>query len=154
MIPKQAYTTEFNELAVKRVTGGNSIAVMIKELGLGEQTLRNWVKRRWQKANLKALVTRQSRQRQWNCRDYEQKISHSDSRYVNSANAIAKNWSKQEKSLTLCAPRWAATHRRKVVSGKYAMTWEKTSLPWCMRVFGGYPQKAPILRLDVQIETR
>ena len=40
-IPKQAYTTEFKELAVKRVTDGNSIAVVIKELGLGDQTLRN-----------------------------------------------------------------------------------------------------------------
>lgn len=43
-IPKQAYTTEFKELAVRRVTDGNSIAVVIKELGLGDQTLRNWVK--------------------------------------------------------------------------------------------------------------
>ena len=43
-IPKQAYTTEFKELAFKRVTDGNSIAVVIKELGLGDQTLRNWVK--------------------------------------------------------------------------------------------------------------
>ena len=43
-IPKQAYTTEFKELAVKRVTDGNSIAVVIKELGHGDQTLRNWVK--------------------------------------------------------------------------------------------------------------
>ena len=43
-IPKQAYTTEFKELAVKRVTDRNSIAVVIKELGLGDQTLRNRVK--------------------------------------------------------------------------------------------------------------
>lgn len=43
-IPKQAYTAEFKELAVKRVTGGESIAVVVKELGLGDQTLRNWVK--------------------------------------------------------------------------------------------------------------
>ena len=50
-IPKQAYTTEFEELAVKRVTDGNSIAVVIKELGLGDQTLRNWVK---------AVATRQT----------------------------------------------------------------------------------------------
>jgi transposase len=43
-IPKQAYTTEFKELAVARVKDGESIAVVVKELGLGEQTLRNWVK--------------------------------------------------------------------------------------------------------------
>lgn len=43
-IPKQAYTTEFKELAVKRVKDGQSIAVVVKELGLGDQTLRNWVK--------------------------------------------------------------------------------------------------------------
>lgn len=43
-IPKQAYTTEFKELAVKRVKDGESIGVVVKELGLGDQTLRNWVK--------------------------------------------------------------------------------------------------------------
>ena len=41
---KQAYTTEFKELAVKRVKDGQSISSVIKELGLGDQTLRNWVK--------------------------------------------------------------------------------------------------------------
>jgi transposase len=43
-ISKQAYTTEFKELAVKRVKDGQSISTVIKELGLGDQTLRNWVK--------------------------------------------------------------------------------------------------------------
>ena len=43
-IPKQAYTIEFKELAVKRVTDGESIAVVVKELGLSDQTLRNWIK--------------------------------------------------------------------------------------------------------------
>jgi transposase-like protein len=43
-IPKQAYTVEFKELAVKRVKAGQSIGVVIKELGLGDQTLRNWIK--------------------------------------------------------------------------------------------------------------
>jgi transposase len=43
-IPKQAYTTEFKELAVKRVAEGEAIAKAAKELGLSEQTLRNWVK--------------------------------------------------------------------------------------------------------------
>ena len=43
-IPKQEYTAEFKELAVKRVKGGQSIAVIAKSLGLVEQTLRNWVK--------------------------------------------------------------------------------------------------------------
>ena len=38
------YTTEFKELAVKRVKDGQSISTVIKELALGDQTLRNWVK--------------------------------------------------------------------------------------------------------------
>jgi transposase len=43
-IPNQAYTTEFKELAVKRVTDGQAIPAAAKDLGLNEQTLRNWVK--------------------------------------------------------------------------------------------------------------
>ena len=34
----------FKELAIKRITDGASISVVVKELGIGEQTLRNWVK--------------------------------------------------------------------------------------------------------------
>jgi len=43
-IAKQAYTLEFKELAVKRVKDGQSLSGVAKELGLVEQTLRNWVK--------------------------------------------------------------------------------------------------------------
>ena len=43
-IPKQAYTIEFKELAVKRIKGGQSVSRVCKELGLSDQTLRNWVK--------------------------------------------------------------------------------------------------------------
>ncbi len=43
-IPKQAYTPEFRELSVKRVQSGQSIGLVAKDLGLIEQTLRNWVK--------------------------------------------------------------------------------------------------------------
>ena len=43
-IPKQEYTPEFKELAVKRVNSGQRIAAVAKDLGLVEQTLRNWVK--------------------------------------------------------------------------------------------------------------
>ena len=43
-IPKQAYTREFKELAVKRVKDGQALAGVAKELGLVEQTLRNGVK--------------------------------------------------------------------------------------------------------------
>jgi len=43
-IPKQEYTAEFKELAVKRVKEGQSIGPAARELGLVEQTLRNWVK--------------------------------------------------------------------------------------------------------------
>ncbi len=43
-IPKQEYTPEFREMAVKRVNEGQSIGAVAKELGLSDQTLRNWVK--------------------------------------------------------------------------------------------------------------
>ena len=43
-IPKQAYTAEFKELAVKRIKEGQNIGVLAKELGLSDRTLRNWVK--------------------------------------------------------------------------------------------------------------
>lgn len=43
-IPKQEYTTEFRELAVKRFREVGSVGGVAKELGLVEQTLRNWVK--------------------------------------------------------------------------------------------------------------
>lgn len=43
-IPKQEYTAEFKELAVKRVNAGEGIPKVARELGLVEQTLRNWVK--------------------------------------------------------------------------------------------------------------
>ena len=44
MIPKQPYTTEFKKLAVTRVREGQSAGAVAKELGLIEQTRRNWVK--------------------------------------------------------------------------------------------------------------
>ena len=43
-IAKQAYTIEFKELAVKRIKDGQSVSKVRKELGLSDQTLRNWVK--------------------------------------------------------------------------------------------------------------
>jgi transposase len=43
-ISKQAYTAEFKEQAVKRVADGQVIPAVAKELGLNEQTLRNWAK--------------------------------------------------------------------------------------------------------------
>ena len=43
-IPKQAYTIEFKELAVKRIQDGHSVSKVCKELGLSDQTLRNWIK--------------------------------------------------------------------------------------------------------------
>jgi transposase-like protein len=62
-IPKQAYTVEFKELAVKRVKDGESIAVVVRELGLGDQTLRNWVKAA---AEGKLKGARWWHQRRWN----------------------------------------------------------------------------------------
>lgn len=41
-IPRQSYTLEFKELAVKRVKDGQSFSAAAKELGINEQTLRNW----------------------------------------------------------------------------------------------------------------
>jgi transposase len=43
-IPKQQYTTESKEFAVKRVRDGQSAGAVAKELGLIEQTLRNGIK--------------------------------------------------------------------------------------------------------------
>ena len=43
-LSRQAYTVEFKELAVKRIKGGQSVSVVCKELGLSDQTVRNWVK--------------------------------------------------------------------------------------------------------------
>ena len=43
-IPKQEYTAEFKEQAVRRAAEVGSIARTAEELGLVEQTLRNWVK--------------------------------------------------------------------------------------------------------------
>lgn len=43
-MPKPEYTAEFKELAVKRVKDGQGIGAVAKDLGLIEQTLRNWVK--------------------------------------------------------------------------------------------------------------
>jgi transposase len=43
-IPRQSFTLEFKELAVKRVRDGERLAVVAKSLGLSDQTLRNWVK--------------------------------------------------------------------------------------------------------------
>jgi transposase len=42
-IPKQEYTAEFKEQAVKHARGAG-VGVAARELGLVEQTLRNWVK--------------------------------------------------------------------------------------------------------------
>ncbi len=42
-LPKQGYTAEFKELAVKRVKDGQSNGGVAKELGVSDQTLRNWV---------------------------------------------------------------------------------------------------------------
>jgi transposase len=43
-IPKQEYTAEFKELAVKRVQGGQTVGAVARDLGLVDQTLRNWVR--------------------------------------------------------------------------------------------------------------
>jgi transposase len=42
-LPRAAYTPEFKLEAVKLVEGGRIVAEVARELGLLEQTLRNWV---------------------------------------------------------------------------------------------------------------
>jgi transposase len=62
-IPKREYTTEFKELAVKRVKDGQTAGAVAKDLGLIEQTLRNWVKAadsgKFAKAGGKAITPEQ-----------------------------------------------------------------------------------------------
>lgn len=43
-MPKPEFAAEFKELAVKRVKSGVTIGAVARELGLVDQTLRNWVK--------------------------------------------------------------------------------------------------------------
>ncbi|MBR8258337.1 IS3 family transposase, partial [Burkholderia ambifaria] len=43
-VPKQVYTAEFKLAAVQRVKDGQGVAIVARELGISEQTLRNWVK--------------------------------------------------------------------------------------------------------------
>ncbi len=43
-VPKQAYTAEFKLAAVQRVKDGQGVVVVARELGISEQTLRNWAK--------------------------------------------------------------------------------------------------------------
>ncbi|AIV61186.1 transposase family protein [Burkholderia pseudomallei MSHR3458] len=43
-VPKQAYTAEFKAAVVQRIKDGQGFAVVARELGMSEQTLRNWVK--------------------------------------------------------------------------------------------------------------
>jgi transposase len=50
-IPKQAYTIEFKELAVKRIKDGQSVSTVCKELGLSDQTLCATGSRQQQKAS-------------------------------------------------------------------------------------------------------
>ncbi len=43
-ISRGAYTVEFKEQAVKRIKAGESIPTTARELGINDQTVRNWVK--------------------------------------------------------------------------------------------------------------
>ena len=42
-IPKQQYTLEFKQLAVKRIQAGEAYELVANELGMSSQTLRYWV---------------------------------------------------------------------------------------------------------------
>lgn len=43
-IPRQSYTTEFKQEAIRQVESGKSPAQVARDLGLPEQTLSNWRK--------------------------------------------------------------------------------------------------------------
>lgn len=43
-IPKQQYTLEFKQLAVKRIQAGEAYELVANELGMSSQTLRYWVR--------------------------------------------------------------------------------------------------------------
>jgi transposase len=43
-IPKVAYTLEFKLEALRRVRGGEAIRKVAREIGVPEQSIRNWVK--------------------------------------------------------------------------------------------------------------
>ena len=43
-IPKQQYTFEFKQLAVKRILSGDPYELVAKELRMSSQTVRYWVK--------------------------------------------------------------------------------------------------------------
>lgn len=43
-IPRQKYTVEFKQEAVRQVDGGKASAQVARELGVSEQTLANWRK--------------------------------------------------------------------------------------------------------------
>ena len=43
-IPKVAYTLEFKLEALRRVRGGEAVRKVAREIGVPEQSIRNWVK--------------------------------------------------------------------------------------------------------------
>lgn len=43
-IPKVAYTLEFKLEALRRVRGGEAVRKVAREIGIPEQSIRNWVK--------------------------------------------------------------------------------------------------------------
>ena len=64
-IPKQEYTAEFRELAVKRVKDGLTPGAAAKEFGVNHQTLRNWIKAAAAGKLGGVLATRSSRRSRW-----------------------------------------------------------------------------------------
>lgn len=57
-ISRSAYTAEFKELAVKRIQAGASIPATANELGINDQTLRNWLTGICQQAHYADLVVK------------------------------------------------------------------------------------------------
>jgi transposase-like protein len=65
-IPKQEYTAEFKELAVKRVRDGQAVSAVAKELGLIEQTLHNWSRPTLRASSMHPAPGRSPRKK-WSC---------------------------------------------------------------------------------------
>ena len=57
---RRRYTAEFKEQAVKRVLSGHPVAVVARELGVGESLIHNWLARHRQQTGAGAAQAEQA----------------------------------------------------------------------------------------------
>lgn len=57
---RRRYTVEFKEQAVKRVLSGHAVAVVARELGVGDSLIHNWLVRHRQQAGAGAVQAEQA----------------------------------------------------------------------------------------------